>query len=146
MTVTGEARSTQRKPCPIATLSTIYLMWITLDSNPSLRRERSANTWVRHGTTRTYHNPHRNWNNFVSPRPFLGCLTLEMKVLEPSVKSVNTYQSSGRSIPAEVLNLILPSYVQATFLSKMAQGVLTFLFRLTFFLVSCTRPILSDIS
>lgn len=118
MIVTGEARSTQRKPCPIATFSTINLMWITLDSNPSLRRERSANTCVSHGTAQTYYNPHRDWNNFVSPRPFLGCLTPKMKALGPSVTSVTTYQPSGRSIPEEVLNLILLSYVQGRFFEQ----------------------------
>lgn len=97
MKVTGEARSTQRKSRSIARFSAINLMWITLDSNPSLRLERSANTCVSYGTAQTYH---RDWNNFVSPRPFLGCLTLKMKVLEPTVTSVTTYQSSGRSIPA----------------------------------------------
>jgi len=95
-------------------------MWITLDSNPSLRREKSANTCVSHGTAQTYHNPHRDWNNFVSPRPFLGYLTLKMKVLGPSLTSVTTYQSSGRSVPAEVLNLILLSYVQERFFEQNA--------------------------
>jgi len=147
MIVTREAGSTQRKPCSIATFSTINLMWITLDSNPSVRQKRSANTCVTHGTAQTYHNPHRDWNNFVSPRPFLGYLTLKTKVLEPSVTSVTTYQSSGRSIPTEVLNLILLSYVQwRFFLTKWPKAFSLFYnIFLSCFMYS-TKPILPDIS
>lgn len=135
MIVKKEARITQRKPCSIATFSTINLMWITLDSNPSLRRERSANACVSHGTAQTYHNPHRDWNNFVFPRAFLGWLTLKMKVLGPSVTSVTIYQFSGRGIPAEVLNLILFSYVQGRFFEQ--NGPKPSHFPVTFYFLPC---------
>jgi hypothetical protein len=37
MILTGEIKSTQRKTCPSATLSTTYLTWKGLGSNPSVR-------------------------------------------------------------------------------------------------------------
>jgi hypothetical protein len=117
MAVAEEARRTQRKPSPIATFPTIYLMWITLDLNPTLRRERSANSCVSHGTAQTHHYLHRDWNKFVSLRPILGYLTPQMKELEPSATPVTTCQSSRRSTP-EVLYLTLLFYLQGRFFEQ----------------------------
>jgi hypothetical protein len=41
---TGENRSTRRKTCPTATLSAANLIWIDLELNPILRRERPGLT------------------------------------------------------------------------------------------------------
>ena len=44
MKLTGENRSTRRKPGPSATLSTTKPIWTDLGSNPGLRGEKPATT------------------------------------------------------------------------------------------------------
>ena len=95
MIVTGEARSTQRNPCTIAMFFTINLMWITLDSNLSLRRERSANTYVRHGTAQTYHNP-IVIEKFRLPSAFLGLLDPEDEGPR-TLRYISNYQPNFRA-------------------------------------------------
>jgi hypothetical protein len=50
MKLTGENRSTRRKTCPSATLSTTNLTWTDPGSNPGLRGERPATNRLSHGT------------------------------------------------------------------------------------------------
>jgi hypothetical protein len=50
MKSTGENRSTGRKTCPSATLSTINRTWTNPVSNPGLRAERPATKGLSHGT------------------------------------------------------------------------------------------------
>jgi hypothetical protein len=50
MILTGENRRTQRKTCPIATLSTTNPTWIDPGANPGLRGERPATNDLSHGT------------------------------------------------------------------------------------------------
>jgi hypothetical protein len=50
MNLTGENRSTRRKTCPNATLSTTNPTWIDPGSNPDLRGERPATNRLSHGT------------------------------------------------------------------------------------------------
>jgi hypothetical protein len=57
MKLTGENRSTQKKTCPIATLSTTNPTWTDPGSNPGLRGGRPAANRLSHGTalnTRAY--------------------------------------------------------------------------------------------
>ena len=49
MKLTVENRSTRRKTCSIATLSTTNPTWTGLRSNPGLRGERSATNRLSHG-------------------------------------------------------------------------------------------------
>jgi hypothetical protein len=50
MKLTGENRSTRRKTCPSATLSTTNPTWTDPGSNPGLRGERPAANSLSHGT------------------------------------------------------------------------------------------------
>jgi hypothetical protein len=50
MKLTGENRSTLRKTCPTATLSTTNPTWTDPGSNPGLRCERPATNRQRRGT------------------------------------------------------------------------------------------------
>jgi hypothetical protein len=50
MKLTGENRSTRRKTCPSATLSTTNPTWTDPGSNPDLRGERPATNRLSHGT------------------------------------------------------------------------------------------------
>jgi hypothetical protein len=50
MKLTGEKRSTRRKTCPSATLSTTNPTWTDPESNPGFRGERLATNRLRHGT------------------------------------------------------------------------------------------------
>ena len=50
MKLTGQNRSTRRKTCPSATLSTINPTWTEPGSNPGLRGERLATNRLSHGT------------------------------------------------------------------------------------------------
>jgi hypothetical protein len=50
MKLTGENRSTRRKTCPSATLSTTNPTWTDPGSNPGLRGERLATNRLSNGT------------------------------------------------------------------------------------------------
>jgi hypothetical protein len=50
MKLIGENRSTLRKTCPTATLSTTNPTWTDSGSNPGLRGERPATNGLSHGT------------------------------------------------------------------------------------------------
>ena len=50
MKLTVENRSTRRKTCPSATLSTTNHTWTDPESNPDLRGERPATYHLNHGT------------------------------------------------------------------------------------------------
>jgi hypothetical protein len=52
MKLTGENRSTRRKSCPSATLSTTNPTWTDPGSNPGLRGGRPAANRVSHGTAK----------------------------------------------------------------------------------------------
>jgi hypothetical protein len=54
MKLTGENRSTRRKPCPSATLSTTNPTRTDPGSNPGLRRDRPATSRLKHGTAWVY--------------------------------------------------------------------------------------------
>jgi hypothetical protein len=46
MKLTGENRSARGKTCPSATLSTTNLTWADTGSNPGLRGEKPATSWL----------------------------------------------------------------------------------------------------
>jgi hypothetical protein len=50
MKLTGKNRSTRRKTCPSATLSTTNPIWTDPGSNPGLRGKRPATNRLSHGT------------------------------------------------------------------------------------------------
>jgi hypothetical protein len=50
MKLTGENRTTRRKTCPSATLSTTNPTWTDPGSNPGLRGEKPATNRLSHGT------------------------------------------------------------------------------------------------
>ena len=50
MKLTGENRSTWRKTCPSATLSTTNPTWIDPELKPGLRGERPTTNHMSHGT------------------------------------------------------------------------------------------------
>jgi hypothetical protein len=50
MKLTGENRSTRRKTCPSATLSTTNPTWTDPGSNPGLSGERPVTNRLSHGT------------------------------------------------------------------------------------------------
>jgi hypothetical protein len=50
MKMTGENRSTRRKTCPSATLSTTNLAWTDQGSNPGILGERPATNRLSHDT------------------------------------------------------------------------------------------------
>jgi hypothetical protein len=50
MKLTGENRSTRRKTCHSANLSTANPAWTDPESNPALRGERPATNRLNHGT------------------------------------------------------------------------------------------------
>jgi hypothetical protein len=52
MKLTGENRSTRRKTCLSATLSTTNHTWADLVSNPGFRGESSATNRLSHGTAK----------------------------------------------------------------------------------------------
>jgi hypothetical protein len=54
MKLTGENRSTRRKTCPSATLSTTNPTWIDPGSNPGLSGERPATNRLSHGTVKLF--------------------------------------------------------------------------------------------
>ena len=55
MILTGTDRSIRKKKtCPTATLSTIYLTRIDLESNPGFRGERPATNYMSHGRALAY--------------------------------------------------------------------------------------------
>jgi hypothetical protein len=55
MKLTGENRSTWRKPCPSATLSTTNPTWTEPGSNPGLRDRRPATNRLSHGTANIHY-------------------------------------------------------------------------------------------
>jgi hypothetical protein len=52
MKLAGENRSTRRKTCPSATLSTTHPTWTAQGSNPGVRGERPATNRLSQGTTK----------------------------------------------------------------------------------------------
>jgi hypothetical protein len=67
MKLTGENRSTERKTCPSATLSTINPTWTGPGSNPGLRSGKPAANRLSHGTALRLMLVTRGVQNFETP-------------------------------------------------------------------------------